>query len=309
LTDLIYNGLDDKSDVLITFLDISKAFDRVWHPGLIHKLKEFGISGPLLNWLTDYLTNRTQRVVIAGKQSTTKPINAGVPQGSILGPLLFLIFINDIIDKLENHIFLFADDATLVKIFKNIDEATASINRDLQKLTKWATIWRVTFNIIKTIFMLITKKRLQLNPRILMNNIPLKQVDEERYLGLILNSKMTWNSHVNHLTSKASRQIGLLHKLKTKLPRSALTKYYTTFIRPVLEYGSVVFDNCTIHESHLIEQVQRRAAVLCTGALRRTAYTNLLNELGWESREDRRKKAKLILTCTSPRNNRAQPSQ
>ena len=295
LTDLIYSGLDDKRDILITFLDISKAFDRVWHTGLLHKLREFGISGPLLKWFSDYLENRSQRVVIGGKKSTIKQINAGVPQGSILGPLLFLIFINDIIDNIENLIFLFADDASLVKLFHNIAEATISVNRDLQYLTQWAHTWRVTFNIIKTVFMIFSKKLTRHQPLIIMNDTPLKQVDDERYLGLILNSKMTWNSHINKLTSKASQKLGLLYTMKNKLSRTALTKYYITFIRPVLEYGSVVFDNCTIHESHLIEQVQRRAAVLCTGAFKRTSYVNLLNELGWESLDERRKKAKLTL--------------
>jgi len=118
-----------------------KAFDRVWHPGLLHKLKEFGIDGALYDWLASYLSGRNQKVVIGGEKSAVEWTNAGVPQGSILGPLLFLIFINDIIDKLENPMFLFVDDASLMKIFKDIDTACLSINRDLDKLSKWAKIW------------------------------------------------------------------------------------------------------------------------------------------------------------------------
>jgi hypothetical protein len=128
-----------------------------------------------------------------------------------------------------------------------------------------------------------------------MNNTPLKQVNEECYLGMVIQSNMSWKLHLNKIISKASRKIGLLHKMRNNLPRSALSKYYISFIRPVLEYGSVVFDNCTAHESHSLEQVQRRAAVLCTGAFKRSSYKCLLEELGWESLEDRRKKAKLVL--------------
>ena len=130
----------------------------------IHKLKEFGIDGDLYDWLSNYLTDRKQKVVIAGEESSTKPINAGVPQGSILGPLLFLIFINDIINELENSIFLFADDASLINFFKDITEATASINRDLHRLAQWAKVWRVTFNLIKTVFMILSKNISNITP-------------------------------------------------------------------------------------------------------------------------------------------------
>jgi hypothetical protein len=163
LTNTIYKGLDDKQDILITFLDISKAFDRVWHPGLLHKLKEMGVSGTLYEWLSNYLTNRSQKVVIGGEESSIETINAGVPQGSILGPLLFLVFINDIIEDLENDMFLFADDASLMKVFHDLFVATASINRDLQRLSRWAhtSTWTISFNLLKTVFMIISKKKSQ----------------------------------------------------------------------------------------------------------------------------------------------------
>jgi ribonuclease P/MRP protein subunit RPP40 len=217
------------------------------------------------------LTGRNQKVVIGGDESSTKGTNAGVPQGSILGPLLFLIFINDIVDELENPMFLFADDATLMTFFKDIDVACASINRDLDRLSRWAEIWRVTFNLLKTVFMILSKKLHIHRPRIIMNNTELKQVDEECYLGLILNSNISWKPHISKITCKASKKLGLLYKMRNKISRSALSKYYISFIRPVLEYGSVVFDNCTIFYAHSLEQVQRRAARFCTGAFKRAS--------------------------------------
>ena len=132
----IYQGLDDRKEIALVFLDITKAFDRVWHPGLLHKLKQMGVGGALLDWLRSYLSKRSQKVVLGGDQSNVGNTNAGVPQGSILGPLLFLIFINDIVDDLENDLFLFADDATLVKEIENVRLTEMSINRDLARLTQ-----------------------------------------------------------------------------------------------------------------------------------------------------------------------------
>ena len=173
-----------------------------------------------------------------------------------------------IVKVVQNPIFLFADDASLVKSFKDLNEATISINRDLQHLSQWARMWRVTFNALKTVFMIISMRlRNPLpNPVLLLNNVPLKQVQQECYLGMVLTSNMSWKEHIHKLTTKASKKIGLLYNMKDKLSRSAKTKYYISFIRPVLEYGSAVFDNCTVAESNSLELVQRRAAMLCTGA-------------------------------------------
>lgn len=295
LTNAIYQGLDQKKDILLVFLDISKAFDRVWHPGLLHKLREFGISGPIYNWFIDYLSGRKQKVVLGGEESTEQMINAGVPQGSILGPLLFLIFINDIVETVENPMFLFADDSSLMKVFNDIDIAAASINRDLQHLTNWANNWRVTFNVQKTVFMIITKKTTTYHPEIKMNNTNLTQVYSERYLGMIINSNMSWKPHIDLITSKSSKRLGPMFKMSYKLPRSALSKYYISFIRPILEYGSVIYDSCTGNEARSLELVQRRAALLSTGGFKRTPSTLLLKEVGWERLADRRKKAKLVL--------------
>jgi len=137
-------ALDEGKEVRAVFCDISKAFDRVWHEGLIHKLRLSGISGNLLSWLKDYLHERTQCVVISGCQSDPLPINAGVPQGSILGPLLFLIYINDIVRDIHCPIRLFADDTTLYIIVDNPIDAAYQLNSDLATIHSWADKWLVT---------------------------------------------------------------------------------------------------------------------------------------------------------------------
>ena len=140
LCDNIYKGLDESNDVCLVFLDVSKAFDRVYHPALLYKLETLGIEGDLLVWLSSYLEGRKQRVVINGVRSEWNHINASVPQGSILGPLLFLVHVNDLVDDLICTPYLFADDTSLFTIIDPVDSHITfnQLNRDLQVLSDWA---------------------------------------------------------------------------------------------------------------------------------------------------------------------------
>ena len=151
-------ALDEGKEVHAAFCDISKAFDRVWHRGLIAKLKHYGICGPLLNWFISYLTNRFQRVVISGGVSGWLEILAGVHQGSILGPLLFIMFINDIVKEIHSNIRLFADDTSLYIIVDFPDSAAQILNLDLERLYNWAVQWLVKFNPIKTESLLFSRR-------------------------------------------------------------------------------------------------------------------------------------------------------
>ncbi len=157
----IYQGMDNAKDICLIFLDVSKAFDKVYHPALLHKLERMGVSGNLLTWLGSYLSNRKQTVVINGVCSEEKDINASVPQGSILGPLLFLAYINDLVDDLETTPYLFADDTSLYCPIEpqNMQSSFDKMNRDLVKLDNWAAQWRVTFNASKTVYMIVSNRR------------------------------------------------------------------------------------------------------------------------------------------------------
>ena len=156
-------AVDLQKEIRIVFLDISKAFDRVWHVGLLHKLESNGISGPLLMWFKNYLFNRRQRVVMNGQASDWGNINAGVPQGSVLGPLLFLIYINDIVDVVRSNIKLFADDTSLFLTVDNPLLTAAMMNNDLSSIESWSLDWLITFNALKTDALLISRKRNQIN--------------------------------------------------------------------------------------------------------------------------------------------------
>ena len=163
--------LDSGLEVRVIFCDTSKVFDPVWHAGLIHTLKAAGISGNLLTWFIDYLSNRRQRVVFPGVNSKLNEIKAGVPQGSILGPLLFLLYINDIVDNINSNIRLFADDRSLYIIVQDPDTAAGILTTDILKISNWAKTWLVTFNPQKTESLLISRKlHQQLNPPIYMQD-------------------------------------------------------------------------------------------------------------------------------------------
>ena len=295
LINKIYKGFDDEREIAVVFLDITKAFDRVWHLGLLHKLKKFGISGNLLNWFKSYLCDRMQRVVIGGKCSEILLLMAGVPQGSILGPLLFLVFINDLENSLESDINLYADDTILMKEYSSISAAETVLNGDLEKIEKWSIKWLVEFNPIKTYLINFSLKKFKSKLNIQFKGMNVTQVSEHKHLGLIFSEDMTWHKHVNHITAQASRQIGQMYRSSKYLPKPYIISLYLNTIRPILEYGSILFDNCTFQDSRKLENIQRRAALICTGGMRRTESSKMLQLLNWPSLEDRRKYQKLLM--------------
>ena len=171
-------ALDSGKEVRAVFCDISKAFDRVWHAGLLAKLKAAGVSGNIHAWSADYLSDRKQRVVLPGAVSDWTYIRAGVPQGSILGPLLFLLYINGIVNDIGSNIRLFADDTSLFIIVDDPVTAAGCINADLGKISNWASTWLVTFNPSKTETLLISRKlNKPLHPPLFMQNHLISEVD------------------------------------------------------------------------------------------------------------------------------------
>ena len=146
ITTEIYNSFENRQETRAAFLDISKAFNKVWHSGLIFKLKQNGISGKLLMMLENYLSNRKQRVILNGIECPWEPILSGVPQGSVLGPLLFLIYINDLTQNISANMKLFADDSSLFIKVTNVDTAHQTLMNDLDTITAWAHLWKMKFN-------------------------------------------------------------------------------------------------------------------------------------------------------------------
>ena len=296
LHDNICKSLEQKHDVRVVFLDLSKAFDRVWHKGLLFKLKQLGIVGSLLSWFENYLSDRHQCVVIDGQSSDRIRIEAGVPQGSILGPLLFVIFINDIVKEIQTNIRLFADDTSLFHSIVDSHLTQRLLNQDLLKISEWAAQWLMIFNVLKNEAMTLSlRNNPPLQPPLFLDGNPIKEVTQHTHLGITFSSKMSWKPHVDRICFRAGQRNNILRKLKFRLPRKTLENLFKSLVRPILEYGDVVFDDNSVALSQRIEAIQFDAARTCTGSLISTNRNSLLHELGWNTLADRRKNHKLIL--------------
>ena len=289
-------AVDSGKEVRVVFCDISKAFDRVWHRGLIHKLQDIGCSKSLIKWFASYLTNRRQRVVMNGQASEWSYVKAGVPQGSILGPLLFLIYINDIVNEIQASVRLFADDTSLYIIVENPFAAAITLNNDLYFITSWASDWLVNFNAAKTLSMILTLKHFSpYHPPLFMNGTAITETTSHKHLGLTLSKNCSWNEHINNITSTACTRLNLLRTLKFKINRNALEKIYNSFIRPLLEYSDAVWDNASKECKKQLETIHNEAARIITGATKLCSISKLLTDLGLETLQERRLKHKLVI--------------
>ena len=312
ITHTIFKAFDCNPplDVRSVYLDISKAFDRVWHDGLIYKLKRCGVSGQLHSLVESFLKNRKQRTVLNGQCSDWGDISAGVPQGSILGPLFFLVYINDLTVDLKCKVKLFADDTSLFTIVQDPNTAACDMNHDLELISQWAHDWKMSFNpdarkqAVEVIFS--RKNKAVDHPVIIFNNTPVKEVDEHKHLGMFLDSKLSFSSHIKEVISKTRKGIGMLKYLSKYLPRHTLNELYKLYVRPHLDYGDVIYHIparvCEFSHSvflpnqmEKLESVQYSAALAVSGAWRGTSREKVYAELGWESLSLRRWSRRLNL--------------
>ena len=231
------------------FLDVSAAFDKAWHPAIIAKLEQVKIGGSFLDLFKSYLSNRKQIVTIDGFKSTVRGITAGVPQGSRLGPLLWILYANDILDDLESEVLLFADDTCMFASGNDPAETSAMLNRDLSKISEWATRWKVSFNPGKTKHMIFSNKVLSNSPPVLFNSVVVDQVYEHKHLGIWLTPTLCWSCHIQHICMKANSKLAVLRSVKY-LSRKVLDILYKLEIRSVIDYGLTISYN-TIKQSDI----------------------------------------------------------
>ena len=293
----IHTNLVENFDKGITtqtvFFDISKAFDRVWHRGLLHKLEATGIRGKLLDWLQDYLTHRSQRVVLKGQSSVDLTVNSGVPQGSVLGPLLFLLYINDIVDNVNSTMKLFADDTSFSLGMENADTRTTTLNTDLKKIDDWAKLWKVQFNESKT-KLINTKRGNSIVHNLTFGNHIIEEANCHKHLGITIQGNCKWDNHIENIVRKTSVLINCLRSFKHKLNRKTLETMYKSFILPIFDYADILWDNCTVNQSTLLENMHLDALRTITGTVHGTSHAKLLNESGFCSLKERRKRHKLL---------------
>ena len=246
LVDYLTHNMDTNKIPTSIYLDLSKAFDTLSFDILLTKFKHYGITGVPLKLLTSYIKDRYQYVIYNGKTSNLLEIRTGIPQGSILGPLFFCIYINDIIkaSAVFNYI-MYADDTTLycnLEDFVDCDTETA-INRELQKINLWLLRNKLTLNVDKAKFMIFHKRKKVPNLSIALNNIAITKVDTFNYLGILLDSNLSWKSHTDMLVLKISTLIGVLHRVKKYFPKSILLTIYKSLITPHLNYGLLLWGN------------------------------------------------------------------
>ena len=291
LYNVFAEALDNRKKVQVVFCDISKAFDRCWHEGILYKLKVLGIGGSVIRWFQDYLKNRYQKVVVRGQSSEKGLIQAGVPQGSVLGPLLFLTYINDLPSGIQSNIKLFADDVTLYYTFTDCETAKNVIDADLQYIQSWADKWLMKFSPSKTKAMGLTLQRGNNTNNYMtlsFNNTPIENVNSHKHLGLTLTRHLDWSQHIGNILETVSQIANVLKILKYKLDRRTLETIYFSFILPKLEYGCQVYSNCGVVQSNALENFQLGVARTVSGARKGTSHSALYNELGWEKLSHRR---------------------
>ena len=214
-------------------------------------------------------------------------------QGSVLGPLLFLVYINDIAEHLLSLTRLFADDSSLFYSAAHIDDIAGIINHDMQLLSNLARKWLVTFNPLKTEAVLFTLKKINILPQLVFDNIPINFVDSHKHLGVTISSTGQWHSHIENIVLSATKILGLMRKLKYSISRNALKQMYMSFLLPVVEYASVVWDGCSEQDSQTLQKIQNEATHLVTGLTRSVSLENLFKECGWTTLSKRRQQHKL----------------
>ena len=256
----VITSIDNGEILLGLFLDLSKAFDTLDHKILIAKLYKYGIRGVTLELFKCYLTNRKQFVCFDNHLSEHKNIRCGVPQGSILGPILFLLYINDL-SNVSNVLkcILFADDTSIFFSHNDVNSLQEIFNNELQLITKWLNTNKLLINVSKTNFMVFTKKKCNIDAiSINMCNSEIKHVSSLKFLGVIVDNKLNWSNHINLICNKLSKNIGVLYRLKS-LPKSVLKLIYNTLIIPHINYCITAWGNAHDRYIQRIILLQKRA--------------------------------------------------
>ena len=245
LQDSISAAIDRNEYSLGVFIDISKAFDTVNHDILLSKLENIGIRGVALDWFQSYLSNRYQQVLCNGSLSTLRLIKHGVPQGSILGPLLFLLFINDLPNASHLlHFLLFADDTNIFVSHKSYDKLIELMNQELIHVNNWFIANKLSLNVSKTNYILFSshRKRVPLaKGTVTINNLPIPQVSTTKFLGIYVDQFLTWKDHIAHISAKIAKNIGILSRVAYLLPTSIRLNLYYSIVHPYLNYCNIIW--------------------------------------------------------------------
>ena len=290
--------MDSGKSTSAVFMDFQKAFDKVWHTGLLHKLTTMGILPESTDWIKSFLTDRTITVRVGSQFSSQHTISAGVPQGSHLGPVLFLVFINDLPSHVNIPTELYADDALLHQSLKRI--ATATLATDTLQVAvnaaeQWALQWHGRFGHTKTKLLNIGQKKN--HPiTIVIDDHPIEAVPQHKHLGIIITPDLKWHSHIHQVITNAAKRAGLLRWMSHHLRGPMIAQLYLAYVRPTMEYASPLWHGSIREEDAIqLERIQAAVARRILQAPWDTPKRQLLETLNWPALRWRREIASLCL--------------
>ncbi len=244
----------------IIYTDFQKAFDCVQHKRLLFKLSKYGINGKLLHWIESFLTLRRQRVLLNGTPSDWEKVLSGVPQGTIIGPILFLFFINDLPDVVDCKVMLFADDAKLYSTIKNEDDCL-DLQSDLDCLVDWSNDWLLKFNKKKCVVLRIKKS---IDFDYVIDNHILLEVSEQSDLGITISNDLKPSKHISNVAAKANQRLGMIRRCFTNHSSEVIGPLYRAIVRPIIEYNSTVWNPWLLKDKNKLDKVQQRCLKLCS---------------------------------------------
>ena len=288
-----------KDQVDVILLDFAKAFDKVPFQRLLLKLHHYGIRDKPLQWISSFLNGRTQQVLVEGSVSDKLEVLSGVPQGSVLGPLLFLIYINDLPSVCHSsQVNLFADDTLLYRHIRNEGDSV-KLQEDLTALEEWEARWQMSFHPEKcTVLRMTTNKYYRRETSYFLHGHRLQTANSAKYLGVILSDDLQWEKHTVATAAKASRSLGYLRRNLRDCSKQVRETTYKTLVRPTMEYAAAAWDPRRAEDVNRLDKVQRRAArYVCNNYSDRSpgCVTAMINSLGWESLSDRRRTLRLTM--------------
>lgn len=286
ITDL-HTSIHSGNQTDAVFVDFSKAFDLVPHQRLVSKLHSFYLNNSTILWIQNFLLNRSQCVTIHDIVSSSVPVTSGVPQGSVLGPLLFLMYVNDIPDFISSKIRFYADDCVLYREIKDCNDSIL-LQNDLNSVSSWCSKWLMRVNTEKTKVMTFTSVRSPLSCDYYISGSNIGRTDHYKYLGVILTSNLSWNAHIDHITNKASKTLGLLRKSLYMATWETKLMAYNSFVRPQLEYAAIIWNPHQMYLKKSLDAVQNRAIRFILRNYTHQSITLLRNNLKLPTLEQRR---------------------
>lgn len=270
-------ALDRGENIDCVYMDYQKAFDTVPHNRLIGKLRAYHISEQMINWIRSFLSGREQQVVVNGVESDWKPVTSGIPQGSVLGPLLFVIFINDLPELANSDIYLFADDT---KIFNNIKSRTDSetLQADLDKMSQWSDIWLLKFHPEKCKHMNICRNKTKSHNQYSLGTTTLERIPSEKDIGVYIDDELKFEEHIGEKVKKATQMFAVVRRSFHHLNEKNFIPLYKSLVRTHLEYASSIWSPMSMKLVEQIEGVQRRATKQIPG-MKDLSYAERLRKL------------------------------